>query len=331
MLSRAIAAALAAALLGPGVAQAASVSITTGPDPRVDAPVDGTVSYDMAGNQGDVEVFGHRGSRECAPDSGTEAVQPDSETLLRRAAEGSGSHSFGRTYSEPGPVRFCAYLTSMSNETLASASHAIDLRDAAGAIEVTGARLAAPSDSAGSGLTGGGEFYVDVRGSSESTRRLAGMLVPVAAACPARWEGEPDRELRAETYSVQGEFAASFLSAEVASGPWRACVYLVGDASAPPTARAERVIEARFAPRNIHRPAVVVAGLAARVVARCSPGDWIAWPRPRIAYAWRVNGRIVRGARRSKLAVRAGSRVACRVTLTNAIGRRSAWSKVRRA
>ena len=330
MLSRAIAVAVATALVGPASAHAASVAITTGPDPRVDSSVTGTVSYDMDAHQGDVELFGHQGSRPCAADSGTEAAQPDSETLLRRAAAGSGSHEFSRTYSTPGPVRFCAYLTSTSNETLATAAHAIELRDAAGAIEITGARLAAPSDSAGTGFTGGGEFYVDVRGTSEASRRVAGMLVPVGSACPARWEGEPDEELRAETPSVQGTFTTSLLSVEVASGPRRACVYLLGDSSAPPTARGDRVIEARFAPRSIHRPQVVVTGLAARVVARCNPGFWAAWPKPRVRYAWRVNGRVVRGARRSKLGVRAGSRVACRVTLSNALGRKSAWSKTRR-
>jgi hypothetical protein len=202
---------------------------------------------------------------------------------------------------------------------------------AASSVEVTGdVRLAAPSDSSGTRFTGGGEFYVRVRGNVDAPRRVLGSLRSPHEACPPM-EDESSYPLTPPgSGSVQGAFDFEMTSSEIASGRWRACVYVVNDLSEP-EATADRVIETFMAPRRVYSPSLTLYlhGSRTRGV-RCGAGDWLAWPAPKVTYAWRVNGRIVRGARRSKLKVRPRSKVACRVTLRNARGTASAWSRSRR-
>ena len=202
-------------------------------------------------------------------------------------------------------------------------------------VEITGIRLAAIDDAEGGRFTGGGELFVGVRGSTDSSKAINGMLLPVGGSCPATWEGDPPRELRMYDGNgyVEGPFAADLLSPAVPLRAWRACVYLRDERVYPPVdvARTERVVEPQVAPRNHVRPAVVVTGLASRNRVECNPGDWVAWPKPRVRYAWKVGGRRLRGATRPTLRVRARTRVACGVTVTNALGTKTVWSRTRRA
>lgn len=204
-------------------------------------------------------------------------------------------------------------------------------------VEVTGIRLAAFDDASGGPFSGGGELFVSVRGSTDGGSKVVrGMLLPVAASCPATWEGEPDNELRMYegNGSVQGSFTGDLLSPAVALQAWRACVYLRDELVYPTVdvAMADRVVEPQVAPRNQYRPSTTAIGLGSRRVRlRCNPGDWVAWPKPAVRYAWKVGGKRVRGATRRLLSVRPGARVSCGVTLRNALGARTAWSRTRRA
>ena len=202
-------------------------------------------------------------------------------------------------------------------------------------VEVAGVRFAAVDDASGGPFTGGGELFVDVRGNTDNFKRINGMLLPVGEACPGTWPGEADLELRPYDGNgfVQGSFTAVMLTPAVALGAWRVCVYLRDENVYPPVdvARTDRVVEPQVAPLNDVRPAVVVTGLARRIRVECIPGGWAAWPKPTVRFAWKVNGRRVRAATRRRFRARPGARVACGVTLTNALGAKTVWSRARRA
>lgn len=202
-------------------------------------------------------------------------------------------------------------------------------------VEVTGIRLAAYDDASGGRFTGGGELFVSVRGSTDAPKTVKGMLLPATQSCPAAWEDDPEHELRMyEGTEVQGSFAADLLSPALALRAWRACVYLRDERVYPTVdvAMTDRVVEPRVAPDNQYRPSTTAVGLGSRRVRlRCNPGDWVAWPTPTVRYAWKVGGKRVRGATRPMLSIRPGARVSCGVTLRNAAGTRTAWSRTRRA
>ncbi len=201
-----------------------------------------------------------------------------------------------------------------------------------GSVEVTGEiRLAARSDSAGTQFTGGGEFFVGVRGRSDTKRRVEGGLERPGQACRAeRDTHEFPLQPPPSGSSVQGAFDIQMLSSEIGSGRYRVCLYLVNDEGTT-VATADRIIETSTRPRKLSSPRVLDGSAGGRTKrVRCSGGEWLAWPRPKVTYGWRVNGQVAPGARRSTLRVRAGSRVACRVTLRNGLGSRTAWSRPRR-
>lgn len=319
---------LAVVAVTPSSALAASVSVSTSTaDPKVDAPVAGSVSYDTGGQNGDLELYWRGNTQPCAAAAGAEA-DAGSERLLARAVSATGTFDFQRTFESPGPVRFCAYITSTSNETIAAATHEIFVRELRASVEIDGIRLAGVDDGVGSALAGGGEMLVDVSGDTEGPLPLRGMLVAETKACPAAWK-EPDIDLIRQT--VGGTFSAALATRAIPFRRYRACVYIQRNSQGPAIVTADRVVDPRVAPIKLQAPAIVFTGLGSRTTARCSPGLWAAWPKARVAYAWKVDGRVVRRARRATLKVRPRSRVACRVTVRNAVGKKIAWSKTRRA